>query len=316
MSARQVYSPLKIGLLIVVIAYFLFTLHVMLTLEWIGEWERLTSTRALVIFVEDISASIGVIFRLAAGLIALATIVLYFTKKGLSTQTATKTLRMILIAEAIYWLGLLPSGILPLIYLRSGFSSPVALLTTIISYDLPALVESISIPIALFILAFKLNQCKPKKEAIKWALITGALYIFVFWLVNTGVWIATIRQKGTEYLTAYPENLLSFGLTAVGLLSLTIYATVFTKNSAGADMLNKVKPKPLGAMIMALGLYYLWNYATWIFFGRNELWSPWYAWILGHNLDLWMLALPLVGLPLLFEPRKLKNEAEETLQQR
>ncbi len=47
-------------------------------------------------------------------------------------------------------------------------------------------------------------------------------------------------------------------------------------------------------------MYFLWNYLTWIYFGGDAVWSYWYAWFLGHNLDLWFLSLPLMGLPLLF----------------
>ena len=36
-------------------------------------------------------------------------------------------------------------------------------------------------------------------------------------------------------------------------------------------------------------MYFLWNYLTWIYFGGDAVWSTWYAWFLGHNLDLWML---------------------------
>ena len=39
-SPLKSVSPLKVGLLIVVISYFLFTLHAMFTLSWIGEWDR------------------------------------------------------------------------------------------------------------------------------------------------------------------------------------------------------------------------------------------------------------------------------------
>jgi uncharacterized membrane protein YqhA len=139
------------------------------------------------------------------------------------------------------------------------------------------------------------------KDAIKWGLIAGTVYVFVFWLNNTGMWIATVMSKGTEYLTTYPENLLSFALTTIGLLALAVFTAYFTKKSVGTETLEKLKLKTLGAIIVALGLYFLWNYLTWIFFGRPELWSDWYAWFLGHNLDLWILSLPLVGLPLLFK---------------
>jgi len=115
------------------------------------------------------------------------------------------------------------------------------------------------------------------------------------------MWFITlIYEKGNGYLTAYPQNMLSFILTTFGLLALTIYTAYFSKKSSGAKSLQELKLKTIGAIILALGMYFLWNYLTWIFFGGNYIWSDWYAWFLGHNLDLWMLSLPLLGLPLLF----------------
>jgi hypothetical protein len=269
MTEAKTYSPLKIGLLIVAVAYFLFAVHETFTLSWIGEWEYLTGSFSFDIFVEDISGYIGIIFRLIASIIALSTVILYFAKKSLSTSTITKALRWIIVMEAIYWLGLLVTSVISVQDLVLGSFS-----------NLPA---------------------------IKWGLITGTIYILVFWLSNTTMWASTITQKGTEYLTAYPENLLSFALTTIGLLALTVFTAYFTKKSVGTETVENLKLRTIGAIVLALGLYFLWNYLTWIFFGGDYLWSDWYAWFLGHNLDLWMLSLPLLGLPLLFKRKNLSK---------
>jgi hypothetical protein len=71
MSENRFYSPLKIGFLVVIIAYFLFTVHALFTLSWIGEWESLGDSVGFVILVEDISGSIGLVFRFGASLLAL-----------------------------------------------------------------------------------------------------------------------------------------------------------------------------------------------------------------------------------------------------
>jgi hypothetical protein len=208
-----------------------------------------------------------------------------------------------LVFEGIYWLSLLTTGVTDvqsLISASSGMGINL-LLRSFALGPLPSLVESIAPPIVLFIFAFKLNPGKPLKNAIKWGLITGTVYIFVFWLTNTTSWLTTIVfEKGTAYLTSYPENLLSFILTAFGLLALAIYTAYFAKKSIGTATLQELKLKTIGAIILAFGMYFLWNYLTWIFFGGNYLWSDWYAWFLGHNMDLWMLSLPLLGIPLLF----------------
>jgi hypothetical protein len=94
-----------------------------------------------------------------------------------------------------------------------------------------------------------------------------------------------------------------------------MYTAYFTKKSAGAENLHDLKPKTLGIIILSLGMYFLWNYLTWIFFGGNYLWSDWYAWFLGHTMDLWMLSLPLLGLrcysPIKFGKKIVNNTANK-----
>ena len=275
----------------------------MFTLSWIGEWTGLSGLASFWIFITDVSTAFGLVFRLAASFIAVAAIIFYFAKKGLSAPTAFKVLKWILVLEAIYWVPLILSGVMGVLSVElAGFGtggeglhfSLVLLITT----GIPCLVSSIAIPIALFKLASNLNPDKPAKNAIKWGLIAGTVYIFVFWLNNTGMWIITVMSRGTEYLITYPENLLSFALTTIGLLALAVFTAYFTSKSVGTETLEELKLRTIGAIMIAVGLYFLWNYLTWIFFGG---WNEWYAWFLGHNLDLWMLSLPLVGLPLLFK---------------
>ena len=309
MTEQKFYSPLKIGLLIVALSYFLFSLHGVFTLSWIGEWSR-GSFFSFAIFAEDISGLIGLIFRFLGSLIALVAIIFYFVKKNLSKPTAHKILKVVLVFEAIYWLGLLTTGAVDFQNLFSRGASNrtvISVLDSLMTGALPSLMESLAIPVALFILAYKLGPNKPLKGAIKWGLITGTIYLIVFWLLNTSMWILTIRQKGMSYLTSYPQNLLSFVLTTFGLIALAIFTAYFTKKSSGAETLQELKLKTVGAIITALGMYFLWNYLSWIFFGGDYVWSYWFAWFLGHNMDLWMLSLPLVGLPLLFINRRSKE---------
>jgi hypothetical protein len=305
MAETKLYSPLKIGLLTVSIAYFLFTLHALFTLGWIGEWEYLGGgSTSFWIMITDVSGSVGIVFRFLASLIAVAAVIFYFAKKGIPEATAFKVLRWILVLEALYWVPLVLSGVwgvLPVSATVSNYILTVQIsLPLLITTGIPCLVSSIAIPIALFKLASKLKPNKPAKDAIKWGLIAGTVYVFVFWINNTAMWVSTLMSKGIGYLTAYPVNLLSFALTTIGLLALGVFTAFFTKKSIGTETWGKLKLRTVGAVIVALGLYFLWNYLTWIFFGGDYLWSDWYAWFLGHNLDLWMLSLPLVGLPLLF----------------
>jgi hypothetical protein len=305
MAEQEFYTPLKIGLLIVTFSYFLFNFHSMFTLSWIGEWARTPGSFNTTIFYEDITATIGLIFRFAASIIALATIIYYFAKKNLTKPKAYLIVKLILVFEAIYWLGLLTSGGAGVLSLLRGFGNRplLTVLTSLVASVLPALLESLAIPIALFILAYKVNPNKPVKGMIKWGLISGTVCIIVFWLLNTGIWILTVRQKGTVYLTSYPQIMLSFLSTAIGLLALSMYSVYVTKKYAKTESLQELNLKPVGVIILGLGMFFLWSYLTWIFFGGDYVWSEWYAWLLGHNMDLWILSLPMVGLPLLFSNR-------------
>ncbi len=156
--------------------------------------------------------------------------------------------------------------------------------------------EASILPIILFIFAFKLKPNKPIKTPIKWGFITSTVYIVVFWLTNTSSWLGLAQVKGTKYLTIHPEHLISFVLTVFGLLALSIYSGYITKKSDGTETFQDLKPRTIGAITTALGLYFLWNYLSWVIFAGTT-WNFWYAWFLGHNMDLWMLSLPLVGFP-------------------
>ena len=299
MSEEKFYTPLKIGLFTVVLAYFLFTLHAMFTLSWIGEWSR-GGHFSFFVYVTDISGFVGLIFRFVGSIIAFAGILYYFSKRSIPKSTVYKLLRWVLVLEALYWLSLLTTGVTEVqnLFTITAHIPLELLLRSFALGALPSLVESLAPPIALLILALKLNPDKPQKTVIKWALITGTVYVFVFWVTNTSLWLSTWLEKGTVYLTTYPQNLFSFVTTIFGLLALAIYTAYFTKKSIGAETLQELRLKTSGAIIIAFGLFFLWNYLAWIFFGG---WSSWFAWFLGHNLDLWMLSLPLLGLPLLFD---------------
>jgi hypothetical protein len=156
-------------------------------------------------------------------------------------------------------------------------------------------------------LFLELSPSKPAKGAIKWGLIGGTVYVFVFWLNNTNNWIFALFEKGTDYLILYPANMFSFLLTSVGLLALAIFTAYIAKKSIGAESLENLNLRWAGAIVTFLGFYFALLYVMWMFLGDVGGFSGWYAWFLGHNMDLWALSLPLVGLPLLFH-RKRSNK--------
>jgi len=297
--APQRTTALKIGLLIVALAYLLFNVHSMFNLNWWGEWDRITTnpTWAFYIYIEDVVAAVGMAARLVAGIIAVAVVVYYF-KKGLpQIAKLYKTLRVILILEAIYWFGLAATaGVEVYITMIGHYPSFTAALTRLMVGPIPTVMEAIVFPIILLVLVFKLNPSKPQ-NATKWALISGTVLLFVFWLTNSSIWVSTLSYPGWIGITNFPVNTISFGLTVFGLLALAIFTAFYTVSYSRSKVLNI---KVVAAIMLALGIYFLWEYLSWIFFGGNYLWSNWYAWFLGHNLDLWLLSLPLLAVPLLF----------------
>jgi hypothetical protein len=299
-------SALKAGLLIVATAYFLFTLHSLFTLDWIGEWERFgSSSLSTIILIQDISGFVGILARFLAGIIALSSVIIYFRRGLPSTQRLYRTLRWILVLEAAYWFALIPTAI-TLTYIAAVFyRGSMVLLSNLAWTTIPTFVESMVLPSAIVILAKKLDYKKPSVNAIKWAWLSGVLLIVVFWLTNMGSWMLTVGTKGFNYLIGYPQNLFSFIITVGGLIALALYTLYFAKKRGFTLTWQTLNLRGIGAIVTLLGLYFLWNYLNWIFFGGNYVWSEWYAWSLGHNLDLWMLTLPLVGIPLmLYRPSK------------
>jgi len=281
----------------------------MFTISWIGEWEAFEGSLRLIILAEDLSAATGVAFRLVASAIALVTVTLYFTKKSFSTNLLKKMVRIVLIGEAFYWLGLLTTAVLSLtssfgitIWRVNGHVSTIPLFTSLLIYEIPLLIQSIAIPAVLLKLSSELKPNKPLKGAIKWGLIAGTLYVFVFWLTSTAIWASTVIRQGIQYLICYPENMFSFILTTFGLLALTVFTAFFAKKHAGTENLEKLDARTVGGIVTALGLFFFLNYLNWIFFGKDETWSYWYLWFLG-NLNLWLLTLPMLGLPLLFKQK-------------
>jgi hypothetical protein len=236
-------------------------------------------------------------FRTAAGLIALITVLFYIVKRDLSKPEALMALRLVVLFEASYWFfSFFMSGIW-------GLATPDAFggaLFMMIENTLPCFLQSVGLAGVLVKLFLELSPNKPAKNAIKWGLIVGTFYVFVFWFNNTGNWIAAVIDKGIDYVLLYPANLFSFVLTTVGLFVLALYATFFSRKYIGTESLGKLNIHTVGLIVTLVGLYFGVHYVMWIFLGSVGGWGTWYAWMLGHNLDLWAMSLPLVGVPLLF----------------
>ena len=95
-------------------------------------------------------------------------------------------------------------------------------------------------------------------------------------------------------------NAFGFALTAGSLLALTLYAGAYARKSSGTVTLTGLDLKKAGVIVTAFGLYFDVAYLLWLLFGTPSGFSVWSISFVGHNLDLWMISLPLSGLPLPF----------------
>lgn len=290
---------LRLGMFLVSLSWFSYMLY-----EFANGVINRGSLTVFFILVTDVPACIGIGFRTAAGFIALVAVLFYVVRRDLSKPEALMAFRLVVLFEAGYWfLSFFMSGVMGLA-LSSGASEVFGgFLLMTIENTIPCFVQSIGLAGVLVKLFFELSPNKPAKNAIKWGLIVGTFYVFVFWLNNTGNWITAIVEKGTDYVLLYPANLFSFVLTTVGLLLLALYTAYFSRKSFGAESLAELNMPTVGVIVTLVGLYFGVHYVMWIFLGSVGGWGTWYAWIMGHNLDLWAMSLPFVGLPLLFQKR-------------
>jgi hypothetical protein len=152
MTEQKRPSPLKIGLLISAFAYFLFNLHSLFTLQWIGEWNSIGGSFSFAIFLEDTTSFVGIVFRFIAGIIAVGAAVFYFSKGLPSTQKTYRIIKWILIFEALYWVSLIPTAGVNVYFIlnRLGRLSTDSLFSNLAWTTIPSIVESIAPPIARF----------------------------------------------------------------------------------------------------------------------------------------------------------------------
>ena len=284
--------PFRIGLLLVALSWFTYNLYDF----FLGVYNRHTTGG---LAYEDIPASLGISCVVAASLIVIIIVLFYAIKRGLSKPEALMALRLVLVFE----IGYFSLSFWPSIFVEGIPGVAHFTIAKVFELSIPSLVEVTLIPVVLAKLFFELNPNKPVANQIKWGLIAGTSYLFVFWLGNAGNWIGAVASKGLDYIAQYPINMLSFILTTIGLFLLPLYTAYFTKKSIQKSNLPPINIdlKRVGLIITALGGYLVFIFLLYLFFGSVGGWGSWYAWFLGHGyLDLWALTLPFIGLCLLF----------------
>jgi hypothetical protein len=284
---------LRIGVLILAFAWFSSTLYEVV-LAFLHSAHP-TQQVSFYILLSETAGSTGLAFRAGGSFIAFITSLSYFFKKTLDVNETLTALRLVMAFEAVYWFSLLFS-VLPSAWIQWSFFTLVN--------NLPCTIESITLPIVLGILFFKLTPKKAGIEGIKWALISGVAYIFVFWLNNTVNWITAVYSKGLDYLLFYPANLFSFTLTVGGLFILLVFSAHFAWGTIKNGNCVSLNLRRVGLILTCFGLYFDIIFVMFLFLDAVGGWGSWYAWFFGHNMDLWLIVLPLIGLPLMIWKRK------------
>jgi hypothetical protein len=297
---------IKAGLLVVLCSWLIFTAYWFFkSLAWV---EYAYPYRLTTYLVVDVATSMGLGFRMVAGLVAIWAVVGLLMGREISRLV--KLIGLAVVLEALFFLTFLPSA-----FLGFELGGPFFLVESAI----PCLVMATILPVSLFKLKSKITQStKHYGGAIKWGCIAGISYLIVFWLNFTTQWIGTFIQPeswtstypgyeinafiypgyGINYIIDHPLNLFSFLLTSVGLLALTIFFS-WSVLPTIRDPTKRPNLRKMGAALTFLGAYFIIVILFFIIFGHVGGRSIWTMWFIYNNLDVWCVALPALGIPLM-----------------
>jgi hypothetical protein len=305
----------KVGLFVVLFSWLIYMVYWFIKgLSWIPLSVNYTF---LIDFLTEGAGTLGFIFRI--GVVSLAILALVAFLKNKEISKVMKFVSVALVLEALYFLCFIPSAIL-------GFQAGLGLagghslisgesggLWFFIETAIPTLAEAIIMPISLLKLRSKLTpDAKFSKGTFKWITVVGVCYFIVFWLTYFTQWIATIIQPeslasdpnygfvgyGINYILQYPVNMFTFLLTAVGLPLLAVFF-VRSMQPAMQDAEAPLDLRKIGITLTLLGGYFIIIIALFGIFGYVGGASIWIVFFMFNSADLWCVALPALGIPLI-----------------
>jgi hypothetical protein len=271
---------------------------------------------------EGVAGSVAIVVRAVSGVFAVYGGYLFWRKKDTSMPNVRKSLSVVLLLEAVFFLTLLASIVAAAAYNLANDPSlfyfghtPEALLLYVTL--IPCLAIVVVVPPLLLKLRVSINHKASVKEIAKWASLTGVGYLFVvFWfnfsMMWTGITVPYTRvyeQYGLDFVLQ-PANLLSFVLTLFGLLAVAVTGLVTT-----LPMIKKrfTLPKPnltwVGLVLVGLGGYFfITTFYYYLTGGYSAHPSVWYE-VIGplHNPNLWVIVLVFLGIPLIIHGRITKE---------
>lgn len=316
-------SSFRISLVLVVFAYFAVNCYWMYkTYFWSTSMiEELAVYQKIIkdpwwlatFYSSELGGSIGIVFRFIAGIFALYTATVFLRHgENAPSKVKGKAAKAILF-EGLYYVTYIPTVILGFAYPIAASQklwyfepSPPWIITFMVAGVSCLMMVAVIMP-CLFKLRSKVSS-GTKDEIIKWGSITGLSYLFVmFWLNYSIAWAMTLvywperAQPGIGILYK-PLNLLSFTLTVAGLLIISLGALKVLKPLIRGET-QKLNVRSLGAVMSALGAYFLATMAIYYLIGGYyaepttwmELSSPF------HNPDFWCFSLIFPGIYLLIK---------------
>jgi len=311
----------KVGLFTVLFSWLVYMVYWFIKgLSWIPLSVNYT---LLIDFLTEGAGTLGFIFRI--GVVSLAILALVtFLRKG-EISKVMKLVSVALVLEALYFLCFIPSAIL-------GFQTGLGLagghsltsgesggLWFFVETAIPTLAEAIIMPISLLKLRSKLTlDAEFSRGTFKWITVVGVCYFIVFWLTYLTQWIATFIQPaslasdpsyvgyGINYILQYPLNMFTFIVTAVGLPLLTVFF-IWSMRPAMRKPDAPLDFRKLGVILTLLGGYFIIVIAFFLIFGYVGGASIWIVFFIFNSADLWCVALPALGIPMILLKKRRVN---------
>jgi len=292
----------KTGLFVVVLSWLLYTGYRFdRSIDWMVK--NLTSQVQLTIqepLIPIIMGTVGLGARTAAALIALVVVLSFLGRRELSKTV--KLIGLAVLLEAIYFLSFVPAAISNFFY--------ADFLLVFVESGISIMTQTIVMPIILLKLRSKLSKSSESYgEVVKWGSIAGISYLFVLWLNFSMQWFGTFIMPetytstypgyGINYVLKYPLNMFSFLLTFAGLFLLIVFF-VWSSAPAIKGSIEKLSLRRVGVTLTAFGGYFILMHLLFVVFGPVGGYSIWNAVFTYFSVDAWCVALPALGVPLMF----------------
>lgn len=215
-------------------------------------WSEAIQTYGLLFMVMELSAAVGMLIRFVGVLFAILALKEFWPhqvwNRDKSFFDVKNLVALALIFEAIYFVLLLPSGILMI-----GFNRfrPLASLLLGIDYLLMVI---LTVPF-LLVLAVKAYRTKPDGfKAWRWTAITLVAYVGVLWVNSVLKWVNRIVIDGFSFFSSGINALGS--LNSLLLMSLSLIFSIIGAYYIANQRIGSTL-KWLGLTFTMIGLHYI-----------------------------------------------------------